>query len=73
MYQKRHPYPPFPLGAAEACRRIDTACVNHRKWRRFTDKQKNYAKDLVQYNQGDCRSTWLIAKKLANVYNYYVL
>lgn len=25
IYSKRHPYPPFPMGAAEACRRIDTA------------------------------------------------
>ena len=67
MYQKRHPYSPLLLGPAEACRRIDTACINHTKWRHFTHMQKSYARDLIKYNEGDCRSTWLIAKKLANV------
>ena len=69
MYSKRNPYPPFPLGAAEACRRIDTASANHKKWKNFSDKQKGYVKDLVAYNVGDCRSTWLIARRLGNVYH----
>jgi len=68
MYQKRNPYPPFPLGAAEACRRIDTACKTSKKWKHFSDKQKRYVKDLIQYNKGDCLSTWLIAKRLGNFY-----
>jgi len=68
MYRKRNPYPPFPLGAAEACRRIDTACKNSKKWKHFSDKQKSYVKDLIQYNKGDCLSTWLIAKRLGNFY-----
>jgi len=68
MYQKRNPYPPFPLGAAEACRRIDTVCKNFSKWKHFSDQQKSYAKDLIAYNEGDCRSTWLIAKRLGNFY-----
>ena len=67
MYQKRPPYPPLPIGPAAACRRIDRACINQKKWWHFTHKQKSYAKDLIQYNEGDCLSTWLIAKKLANV------
>ena len=65
---KRKPYPPFPLGAAEACRRIDTACTAHKKWRRFSDKRKSYVRDLVQYNEGDCRSTWIIAKRIGNYF-----
>ena len=68
MYQKRHPYPPFPLGAAAACRRIDTACTGSRRWRSFSEKEKSYAEDLVSYNKGDCLSTWLIAKRLGNFY-----
>jgi len=68
MARKRNPYPPFPLGAAEACRRIDTACKNTKKWRNFSDKQKIYVEDLVTYNKGDCLSTWLIAKRLGNFY-----
>ena len=68
LYKKRQPYPPLPLGPAEVCRRIDTACINHKKWRHFAHMQKSYARDLIQYNEGDCRSTWLIAKKLENFY-----
>ena len=69
MYSKRNPYPPFPLGAAEACRRIDKVCNTNNRWERFSEKQKAYVRDLVAYNQGDCRSTWLIAKRLGNFYN----
>jgi hypothetical protein len=69
LYQKRHPYPPFPLGAAKACRRIDKACLNHKRWTSFSVKQKSYADDLVQYNSGDCKSTWLIAKRIGNFYS----
>jgi len=69
MFSKRNPYPPFPLGAAEACRRIDRACNTNNKWKRFSEKQKSYVRGLVAYNQGDCRSTWLIAKRLGNFYN----
>jgi len=68
MYNKRNPYPPFPLGAAEACRRIAAACASHKRWRHFSDKQKCYVKDLIEYNKGDCCSTWLIAKRLGNAY-----
>ena len=66
MYQKRHPYPPLAIGAAESCRRIDAACEKTKKWKAFSERQKKYVNDLIAYNEGDCRSTWLIAKKLAN-------
>jgi hypothetical protein len=69
MYSKRNPYPPFPLGAAEACRRIDKVCNTNNIWKRFSERQKAYVLDLVAYNQGDCRSTWLIAKRLGNFYD----
>ena len=54
------------MGAAESCRRIDRACAKHKRWKHFSDKQKDYVKDLVAYNEGDCRSTWLIALKVGN-------
>jgi hypothetical protein len=69
LFKKRHPYPPFPLGAAEACRKIDKVCATQNRWKKFSAKQKSYADDLVQYNEGDCRSTWLIAKRIGNVYS----
>lgn len=69
LYCKRKPNPPFPLGAAEVCRRIDKVCAKHKNWRKFSEKQKNYVNDLTAYNQGDCRSTWLIAKRLGNFYH----
>jgi len=69
MYSKRNPYPPFPLGAAKACRRIDKVCNTNNRWKRFSERQKAYVLDLVAYNQGDCRSTWLIAKRLGNFYD----
>ena len=68
LYQKRHPYPPFPLGPAKACRLIDAACVKYNRWNKFTNTQQNAADALVQYNGGDCKSTWLIAKRLGNSY-----
>lgn len=68
MYRKRRPYPPLPIGASIACQRIDRACERTQRWRKFTDKQKSYVKDLLAYNAGDCRATWLIAKKMANFY-----
>ena len=68
LYKKRNPYPPFPLGAAEACRRIDVATRKKKRWKSLSDLQKSYVKDLVQYNTGDCRSTWLVAKRLGNVH-----
>ena len=69
MYKKRRPYPPFPLGAAEACRRIDRACGTHTKWKSFSEKQQSYVQNLIQYNKGDCESTWVIAKRGGNYFN----
>ena len=66
LYRKRSPFPPLVLGAAEVCRRIDKACSKTKRWASFSDKQKGYAKDLLAYNQGDCRATWLIARRLGN-------
>lgn len=66
LYKKRHPYPPFPLGAAKACRLIDKACMKHKRWNKFDKTQQNSVDALVEYNSGDCKSTWLIAKRLGN-------
>ena len=67
MYEKRHPYPPLVLGPSVVCQRIDGACARTQRWNKFTDKQKKYVKDLLAYNEGDCRSTWLIARRIGNV------
>jgi hypothetical protein len=68
LYEKRNPNPPFKLGAAEACRRIDKACVSVSRFKNFSEKQKGYLRDLLVYNRGDCLSTWLIAKKVGNFF-----
>ena len=66
FYRKRHPFPPLKIGAAESCRRIDSVCGKTRKWRHFTPRQRDYVHSLIAYNEGDCRATWLIAKRLSN-------
>ena len=68
LYRKRHPFPPLPRGAAATCRLIDKACDSNRRWKGFSEAQKNYVSELIEYNRGDCRATWLIASKMANVY-----
>jgi len=68
LYRKRHPFPPLPRGAAATCRLIDKACDSNRRWKGFSEAQKNYVSELIEYNKGDCRATWLIASKMANVY-----
>jgi hypothetical protein len=68
LYQKRNPYPPLPLGPSIVCQRIDRACERTQRWRKFTDKQQEYVRDLLAYNEGDCRATWLIARRIGNFY-----
>lgn len=69
IYQKRKPFPPIDIGAAEACRRIDKACASHNRWKQFSSRQQQYVKDLVAYNKGDCRATWLIALRVGNFFD----
>ena len=70
LYRKRKPYPALSIGPSATCQRIDAACNRTQKWRKFTDKQKTYVNDLLAYNEGDCRATWLIAKKTSNFYEH---
>jgi hypothetical protein len=65
-FKKRKPYPPISPGPAATCRRIDLACTRNKKWKKFSDRQKAYVKDLLAYNEGDVRCTWLLALKVAN-------
>ena len=65
-FKKRKPYPPISPGPAATCRRIDLACTRKKKWKYFSDRQKAYVKDLLAYNEGDVRCTWLLALKVAN-------
>lgn len=64
LFPNRSPQPSLRLGPAEICRRIDRICEIKNRWGQLTDKDKGYVKDLIKYNKGDCRSTWLIAKKI---------
>ena len=65
-YRKRSPFPSIKPGPAETCRRIDRACHSNKRWKNFSDRQKTYVKDLLAYNEGDVRCTWLLALKVAN-------
>ena len=65
-FRKRMPFPTINPGPAETCRRIDRACYSNKRWKNFTDRQKTYVKDLLAYNEGDVRCTWLLALKVAN-------
>ena len=64
----RGPFPPLALGAAKVCRKIDKACQTHRRWKHFSEAEKNHVKTFIAYNTGDCRASWLIAKRLGNAY-----
>ena len=54
-------------GPAEACRRIDRACNAHARWRNWPETKKKYARNLISYNKEDCKSTWLLGRKLGNM------
>jgi len=68
LYRKRNPFPPLTRGAAATCRLINKACGSHKRWKSFTEAEKRYVSELVEYNKGDCKATWLIALKMANAY-----
>ena len=52
-------------GAAESCRRIDSYCANARRWREWTNSQKEVARNLVSYNYEDCLALYRVTKKVA--------
>jgi hypothetical protein len=54
-------------GPAEACRRIDRACSTHGRWRNWPENKKEYVRNLIRYNKEDCKSTWLLGRKLGNM------
>ena len=56
----------MPLGAAESCRRLDRYCSATRKWRKWTEKQKLVARDLLTYNYEDCLALYRVTKKVIN-------
>ena len=64
----RGPFPPLALGAAKVCRQIDKACQAHRRWKHFTEAERTYVTTFIAYNTGDCRASWLIAKRLGNAH-----
>ena len=66
FFPNRQSQPSLTPGPAEICRRIDRICESKTKWAQFNEREKEYVKDLFSYNQGDCRSTWLIALKIGS-------
>lgn len=52
-------------GAAESCRRIDSYCANARRWRKWTNSQREVARNLVSYNYEDCLALYRVTKKVA--------
>ena len=66
---KRADQPRLINGAAETCRRLDRCCKNKNRWTQFSEEQKQYARDLLAYNKGDCLSTFTIAKRIGNFFS----
>lgn len=58
--------PPKP-GPAELCKRIDHFSDKYKRWRNWPTDKKQYLNDLLNYNEEDCRATWLLARKLGNM------
>ena len=52
--------------AAEACRRLDNYSMKKRRWRLWTEEQKNVARDLIRYNKDDCLGVFRLAKKIGS-------
>ena len=51
-------------GAAESCRRIDSYCAHASRWRKWTNSQKEVARNLVSYNYEDCLALYRVTKKV---------
>ncbi len=68
MYPKRKPFKELSIGAAKSCGTIDKMCIKNKKWKQFSEEQRSCIKDLIDYNFGDCKKTWLIAKKVSNLW-----
>lgn len=68
LYPKRKPPESLEYGAAETCRKIDKACGKHSTWGQFSSKEKQYVRDLLIYNETDCKLSWLIAKKIGGYF-----
>lgn len=68
IYPNRSAQPSLSRGPAKTCKLIDAACDRRERWKHFSEREKNYVTELISYNEGDCRSTWLIANKLGNYF-----
>ncbi|MDC1211250.1 hypothetical protein N8087_04940 [Porticoccaceae bacterium] len=66
IYPNRSKQPSLSRGPAKTCKLIDAACDRRGKWKNFSEREKKYVAELISYNKGDCRSTWLISHKIGN-------
>jgi hypothetical protein len=68
IYPNRSTQPSLSRGPAKTCKLIDFACDRRGRWKCFSEREKNYVSELITYNEGDCRSTWLIAHKIGSYF-----
>ena len=56
--------PPVPprRGAAEACRTVMRGADHSRRWRRWTDTQKEMARELIRYNREDVKTAYKVLR-----------
>ena len=56
--------PPVPprRGAAEACRTVMRGAAHSRRWRRWTETQKEMARELIRYNREDVKVAWKVLR-----------
>lgn len=62
--------PPPSCGAAESCRRLEKAGAKSKRWRNWSPAHKQLARELLDYNKGDCVAVWkLVNRVMANYRN----
>ena len=56
--------PPVPprRGAAEACRTVMRGAAASRRWARWTDTQREMARELIRYNREDVKVAWKVLR-----------
>jgi len=59
-----HVVPSFHPGAAESCRRLEKASQQNKRWRHWSDKQKQLARAFIEYNSKDCIGLYRLAQKV---------
>ncbi|MDF1826624.1 MAG: hypothetical protein P1U68_18420 [Verrucomicrobiales bacterium] len=65
----KHKSPPPPeCGAAEACRRLRKAGAKSRRWGNWATEHQQIARELINYNRGDCDAVWRLLNRVTAHY-----